>query len=356
MKDKLNQPIAVVITAGTIIKILAILLLAYFLFVVRDLVLVLLASVVIASAVEPGARYFMKYKIPRVISVMLVYLIAIAVFAGLLFIFLPPLIEDLASLPEAIPAFVSTFTDSTRFEQFPALSSAIETATQQVTSLDIVSKIGQTISGATVGLLSVASSVFGGVMSFFLIVVLSFYLAVQEDGVGNFLHLVTPKKHEAYVVDLWSRARKKIGLWMQGQLLLGVIIGVLTYLGLSVLGVENAMLLAVIAGLFELIPIFGPLLSAIPAIGFAVVGGGVTLALLTLGLYLIIQQFENQLIHPLVVKKIVGIPSIVAIIALVIGAQIAGFLGIILAVPVAAAIMELLNDVEKGKFRDKDSE
>jgi len=101
--------------------------------------------------------------------------------------------------------------------------------------------------------------------------------------------------------------------------------------------------------MFELIPIFGPILAAVPAILFSLLDGGLTLGLLTLGLYAIIQQFESQLIHPLVVKKIVGIPALLAIISLIIGAQIAGFLGLIIAVPVAAAVMEFLHDVEKKK-------
>ena len=139
---------------------------------------------------------------------------------------------------------------------------------------------------------------------------------------------------------------------MQGQLLLGVIVAVLTYLGLSILGVKNAFLLAILAGVFELIPIFGPIISAIPAIGIALIQDGFSLALLVAGLFLIIQQFENQLIHPLVVKKIVGIPALVAIIALIVGAQIAGFLGMIIAVPITAAAMEYLSDMEKAKLNE----
>lgn len=351
MKTNLDQPINITITAGAIIKTLAILLLAYFLYMIRDLLLVLLASIVIASAIEPGARWFMKYKFPRVLSVTLVYLIVIGIFIGIVYLFLPSLINDIANLTGSLPQYISSISETDKLQSFPALNNVIQEVTGQLTSVDIVSKIGQTLSGATVGFFSLASSIFGGFLSLILIIVLSFYLAVQDDGVGNFLKLVTPNNHQDYIIDLWRRARRKIGLWMQGQILLGLIIGILTYLGLSVLGVPNPLVLALIAGVFELIPIFGPLLSAIPAIAFALGSGGVTLGFLTLGLYLIIQQFENQLIHPLVVKKIVGIPSIVAIIALVIGAQIAGFLGMILAVPVAASVMELLHDVEKGRFR-----
>ena len=136
---------------------------------------------------------------------------------------------------------------------------------------------------------------------------------------------------------------------MQGQLILGVIIGVLVYLGLTILGVKYALLLAVLAALFELIPLFGPILSAIPAVLIALTSGGLTLALFVVGLYLIIQQFENHLIYPLVVTKVVGVPPLLVILALIIGAQLAGFLGVILAVPAATVVQELVKDIQKNR-------
>jgi len=167
------------------------------------------------------------------------------------------------------------------------------------------------------------------------------------------LELITPIKRRGYVVDLWQRTQVKIGLWMQGQILLIVLIGVLTYLGLTILGVPYALLLGLFAGLAELIPIFGPVIAAIPAIMLAFVNGvsfveaGLASAIAVGLFYVLIQQFENNLIYPLVVQKVVGVPPILVIIALIIGWDIAGFLGIILAVPVAAGLMELAHDVQK---------
>jgi predicted PurR-regulated permease PerM len=99
-----------------------------------------------------------------------------------------------------------------------------------------------------------------------------------------------------------------------------------------------------------LIPLFGPILAAIPAIAIALLSGGATLGVITLCIYIVIQQFESQLIQPLVVKKIVGIPVLVSIFAIIIGAKVAGFIGILISVPVAAVLMELLSDMEKAKL------
>ena len=138
---------------------------------------------------------------------------------------------------------------------------------------------------------------------------------------------------------------------MQGQLVLGVIVGVLVYLGLMILGVPYALLLAVLAGVFELIPVFGPILSAIPAIAVSVTHGGVTEGLLVLGLYVVVQQFEAHLIYPVVVKKVVGVPPLLVILSLIVGYQIAGFLGVLLSVPIAGAIQEFVSDIDRAKTR-----
>jgi predicted PurR-regulated permease PerM len=351
MKDKLNQPISIQFTAGTVVKTLVILFLAYLAYLLRDLLLMILTSVVIASAVEPATRWFMRHRIPRPVAVITLYLSILVAVAAVTTVVLPPLASDVKNVINTIPQYIQSV-DASDLEKIPGLTVVFNQLSQSVSSGDLLGQVGGYAGQATFGFFQTAGTVFGGIFSFVLIIVISFYLAVQEDGVASFLRVVTPVKHEKYIIDLWKRSQRKIGLWMQGQLLLGVIVGVLTYLGLSILGVNNALLLALLAAVFELIPIFGPILAAIPAVGVALIQDGFSLGLVTLGLYLIIQQFENHLIHPLVVKKIIGIPSLLAILALIIGAQLAGFLGMIIAVPVAAALMEFLADVEKSKVQE----
>jgi predicted PurR-regulated permease PerM len=212
-----------------------------------------------------------------------------------------------------------------------------------------VSYLNSFINSVSSGVFTSVSRIFGGVASFVMMIVLSFYLAVQEDGIGKFLKIITPSQYERYAVGLWRRSQHKIGLWMQGQLLLAIIVVVLVYLGLMLVGVPHALLLAVLAGCFEIIPLFGPILSAIPGIFVAYSTSGATVALVTAGLYLIIQQFENHLVYPLVVRKVVGVPPMVSIIALLVGGQLAGFLGVVIAVPLATVVTELFSDLEDHK-------
>jgi len=197
---------------------------------------------------------------------------------------------------------------------------------------------------------SAVANIFGGILSFILIVVFSFYFTVIRNGIDDFLSVITPHKYQKYILDLGDRSRNKIGLWMQGQLLLAVIVGVLVFLGLTILGVKHALLLAVVAAMFEIIPVFGPILAAVPAVALSFLDGGLTLGLLVIALYVIVQQFESHLIHPLVVTRVVGVPPLLVILSIIVGAQLAGFLGILLSVPIAATIQELVKDVKTGRF------
>ena len=338
------------ISARSVIMTVLILLGFAVAFVLRDLLLVVLAAVVIAAAVEPAVRWFAAYRIPRVPAVLVIYAILLALLAGIAVFLLRPLAQQTISLLNNIPQYLQSLQAWSPGESgFLGELGQVAGISEQFSLKEIIEQFRNSVSNVSGNVVSIIVTIFGGIFSFLLIMVLSFYLAVQENGVTRFLRTITPVRHEEYVLDLWSRSQEKIGLWMQGQLILVVIMGVITYLGLLLIGVEHALLLAFLAGVAELIPLFGPIIAAIPAIALAFIDGGITLALVVVAFYVILQQFENQLIYPLVVQKVVGVSPIVVILALVAGGQLAGFLGILLSVPVAAIVMEVLNDVDRSK-------
>ena len=334
------------ITTGTIVRVILLVLLVAFLYYVNDFGLSIVTAGVVASPIEPGIECFNKWPTPRVLAVIIIYILIATAFVGAFYFLVPPLLDDaisfLSSLPDKLTVIEKTSIEGFLPGTFSQFSDVIPLKT-------VFENIRSLTTNVSSGLFKATSALTGGLFSFVLIVVLSFYFAVQKTGVDDFLRVVTPIKNQAYILSLWKRSQKKIGLWMQGQLLLGLIVGVLTYLGLTILGVPYALLLALLMAFFELIPMFGPILGAIPAVIVAFSTGGVSLGLFTAGLYLIIQQFENHLIYPLVVRKIVGVPPLLVIIGLIVGAQLAGFLGLILSVPAAAAIKEYIDDVTKSK-------
>jgi predicted PurR-regulated permease PerM len=361
------------ITTATIAKAILLVVSTFALFALKDIVLVVLTAVVIASSLEPLIKWFMKRRIHRVISAIISYALVGGILVGAFYTLVPQLLQDTSEFLSGVPEYLESSSlwnplDESTTERSKEVAITVAQGiedTQEVvrspSSPDFsiqgaVQGINEAITAVSAGFVHSASSVFGGILSFFLIVALSFYLAVQEDGIEKFLRIVVPSRNENYVIGLWRRTQAKIGLWMQGQIVLALLVGILVYLGLMVLGVRNALLFAVLAGILEMVPLFGPIIAAIPAVGAAYADTGATAALIVAGLYLIIQQFENHLIYPLVVKKIVGVPPILVILSLLVGLKLAGFLGIILSVPIASMIMEFIDDMQKGRRSTKSLE
>lgn len=338
----MNESVKISISTFTVIKVILLILLVWALLYLKEIVLIVLTSVVLASAIEPAVAWFMRYRIPRVFSVLLVYVITGAVFASLFYAFAPLFLEEFSAFLTQLPGYLGSL-------DLPGTSVSSQALIEQLSVSELLRGLQASLTSTSAGLLQTASAIFGGLVGFILVIIFSFYFAVQETGVDDFLRIVTPLQYQERILNLWKRSQVKIGLWMQGQLALALIIGVLVYLGLTILGVPYALLLAIFAAVCELIPVFGPVLSAIPAAAIALSFGGATLMLLTIGLYLIIQQFENHLIYPLVVTKVVGVPPLLVILALLVGAKLAGFLGIILSVPAAAVIQELVYELEQER-------
>lgn len=345
-----DRPVSISITGGSVVTAVLILTGAWFIYDLRNLILVLVTAVVIASAIEPAVAALGRRKIPHVLAVLLLYVLLFGAFFGLFYFFIPTIFGELTNLIALLPGYLDTFNRWVEFDDYARLFGA--DAVPAISTTGLMEGLRNVLGAAGLfgNAFTAVANIFGGVLSFVLIVVFSFYFTVLRTGVDDFLYVVTPKRYQTYILDVWERSRRKIGLWMQGQLLLGVIVGVLVFLGLTILGVKHALLLAVLAGVFEIIPVFGPIFASIPAIALGFLDGGLTLGLLVVALYVIVQQFESHLIHPLVVTRVVGVPPLLVILSLIIGAQLAGFLGILLSIPVAATIQELVKDVKAGRF------
>lgn len=347
----MDKEIRVSITSGTIFTALLIVAGAYLFWILRDLALLVLTAIVIASAIEPGVIFFIRHRIPRFIAALLVYVLVFGATFAVLYLFFPPIITDATNFLSAMPRYLDTL-------NIPSSFSSLGNATHFITSQNDTQSFIQTLlslqsvfSASSGGILQLFVTFFGGISSLLLVIVLSFYFALQDTGFDDFLRLIIPSAHEEYAVDLWKRSQKKIGLWMQGQILLSVIVAILVYLGLLIIGIPYALLLSVFTAMAEIIPIFGSLMAGSLAVIVAYSNGGVALGLIVAGLYIVVNQFEANLIYPLIVKKIVGIPPLLVIVALIAGYTLAGFLGVLLSVPVAAVILEFMTDFEKRKRR-----
>jgi len=338
-----KQLINVNIITWAIVKIIIILLLLYFLFLVHEILAILFISLVLSCVIDPWVDWMQKKKISRGIGVLIIYLILFLFISLIIYLIIPPIIEQVSELINNFPRYS---------EKIISISSVLKNYSiqhgildQAKNSLDAVNSGLQTMVG---GIFSTISNIFNGFFAFFLILVLTFYIEAEENFVKKVVWLFAPKKKQAYIINVINRIQKKIGLWLRGQIILCLVIFILSYIGLSALNVKYALILALVAGATEFVPYLGPILGAIPAVFLAFTQAPL-LALFVAIFYFVIQQCENHILVPKVMEKAVGIHPVVSIIALIIGFKVAGVVGAILSIPVAVALGVLIKDILDNK-------
>ena len=330
------------ISSGTILRTTLILLLIWLLYLVRDILFLVFLSIIIVSAIDPIVDWFQKRKIPRSLTVIAVYILFISLFVFVFSLLIPPLVSEMRGLGENLPQLVEKLSGYFRIVRDFAVSYNLE----------------QNVSNFTASLSQAGSSVFsgtitfiGGIFEFVIILSIAFYLSVQEAGSKKFFASLFPKEHQEYATSLIDRVQYKMGRWLQGQLFLMFLVFALDYTGLLLIKAPYALVLALIAGLLEIVPYIGPVISAIIATLISFLHGPVT-GLLVFGLFILVQQLEGYVLTPLIMKKAVGLNPVVVILALLIGAKLGGMMGVLVAVPVATVLGDIVNDLTSEKSQD----
>ncbi|HWC57337.1 MAG TPA: AI-2E family transporter [Candidatus Paceibacterota bacterium] len=338
----------VTISTATIIKSMLLVLAAYVLFLLRNILLLVLVSIVIASFVEAGVIALKRHKVSRMMSVPIIFALTIIIIFGIFYAFVPIVVRELSDMLTLLFKYLPTNTPITQ-QSIQGATQLVNTITKHSSLVDLLTSIKNATATLSQGATSLIGSTFGGLLNFILVVVMSFYLSIQERGIDTFLRLLTPVHEEKYVLDLWSRTQRKIGLWFKGQLLLGFMVGAIAVIVLALLGVQYSFLIGVVSGVAELIP-FGIIFAAVPAILFAIIDGGVLLGIKVLIFYIVLQQIEGYVLSPLVTRHVVGIPPLVVLLAFLVGITLAGFWGALVAMPVAVFILEYMGDIEKRRL------
>ena len=334
------------ISVGTVLKIVAVIIALSLLYLTREILVILFLAVIIASAVSLLAGALERYRVPRLIGVLATYLVGVVFFGLVLYFIIPPIVDEIKHLAVVLPDYY----EIAARQIFKTTSGISPDYAKNAQS--ILLNFGEKIKEFSSGVFNIASALFGSAVSFVAIIVISFYLSIQKKGVEDFLRLIIPQDQEEYVINVWMRVEKKLGKWLQGQIIIALIMGVTVFIGLTFIGVPYALLLGVIAGVLEIVPIAGPILSALVGVSMAVLISPF-LALLTLIFYIIVQQIENHILVPILMKKATGLNPVVVIVALLAGAKLGGVLGMLISVPLATIAGELLEDFSKKKALSK---
>ena len=343
----MRSNVSISIAPSTILLVFLSIGLVFVAFELKDLLVVILFSLILSSGLSSAQHFFRRFGIHEVISTVFLYILFILLLVSIIYLFLPVLVDQFESVASRLPG---TFERASTWLNESSLGGSIVSIQSSFDFSAVITEVVSVIKNKFNNLYSGIFSIFGSILTFFLILVLTFFFSIQQSGITRFIAGISPARYERYALDLWVRFQRKMGSWLQGQLLLCTMTGVLMFLGFVLIGIPNALLLALIAGIFEFLPLFGPFFASALPVMLALSSGNYEAILFIIALTVLVQQLQSNLIYPLVVQKVVGIPAIFVFLSVIAGAILGGIMGMILAIPIAVLLQELYRDLQSGYF------
>ena len=320
------MPHKIDISYKTVIFIAVFILALWVIYLIRNLLIILFVALIFMSALNPLVNFLVKLRIPKALGIAITYIIILGIVIGLFASILPPLIEETSKLIVTLPPLLA-----------------------QVFSItDIDKSVFQSeLSNLSKNVFSITLAAFDNLLTTIFLLVITFYLLLERDNLENRIASLFLGR-EIRIRKSIVQIEEKLGAWFRGQLLLSFIVGTLAYIGLTSLNIPYALPLAVVAGVLEVVPVIGPIISAIPSIMIALTISPI-LSVGVATMYFVIQQMENHLIVPQVMRRAVGLNPLVVILAIAIGSRLLGIAGALLAVPLAVVLQIIVTEVIEGR-------
>jgi len=297
---------------------------------IRDILLALFLAYIIMAAVSPAVDFLRRKGLPKVLAVLIPYLgIIIAIFL-LIIPLIPFIVSQIESLVSGFPVYLNQAARLLGFHIKPANIEAYLTNQLNSFSRDAF---------------DFTTKVFGGFFSLITVFIISFYLLMYNDQFKRVIARLFHPKSRPYVLETIDRINLKLGSWLRGQIILSVFIGVMSWIALTILGISYSLPLALLAGLLEIVPTLGPALSAIPAVVVALTISP-TKAITVVIAYMVIQLVEGHLLVPKIMQRSVGLNPVVVILGIMIGANLMGIAGALLAIPFLSFLIVLFQSIE----------
>jgi predicted PurR-regulated permease PerM len=312
-------------------------------YVARHVLLLIYVSALFSIGFAPLVRWIETQKtlpvgtrrFPRWLAILVLYVAIIGTLVIVATMVLPPLVGQARAFWKALPTMFA------RAQDYLISKGLLQ---RQLTVSEVVAAAPDAGGDAVTTVLQAVTGIVGGVLGIFTILILTFYILVESESWFDAFVRLFPRSRRADVAAASREVTTKVSAWLTGQLVLGGVIGTTAAIGLWLLGVPYFYVLALIAAIGEMIPVIGPILSAIPAVAVAFSVSG-RLAFFVLIFFVIQQQFENHVLVPKVMERQVGVSAVVVIVALLIGGSLLGVVGALLAVPTAAILQVLLQQL-----------
>jgi predicted PurR-regulated permease PerM len=320
------------------------------LYFVRGALLIAYISGLLATGLGPLVHYIEQaappgtQRVPRVLAILVIYIFIVGVLTIVGLLVVPPLIQQAQELWRRVPELLE------RGQQFLVERGLLD----HRLTLEEAMRSAPGPGNAVGTVASAVTSAFTGLLAVITVLILTFYLLVESNDLFEAFVRLFPRQDRGRVHDAALKITTKVSAWLSGQLILGGTIGLSAAIGLYLIGVPYFYVLALLAAFGELIPVVGPILSAVPAVLVALTVSAET-ALFTLVFFLVQQQVENHLLVPKVMERQVGVSPVIVIVALLVGGSLLGILGAILAVPSAAIIQVVVGELLDERDRLQDS-
>lgn len=302
----------------------------WFLYFIRDIILQLFVALLLMTILEPLVSALTRIRIPRSLAVLITYILVIGLFGGIIALIAPTLAQQTANFVTALPTYLSNI----------GISSVI--------SQDVVSGLVSQLGGIPGEIVNFTVSIFSNVVSVLAVLVFAFYMLLSRDRLQDQLGFLFGEEKRQRIGSVIDALEKKLGKWARGQLILMFAIGLGTYIGLLIIGIPFALPLAILSGLLEIVPILGPIVSAIPAV---LIGFGISplVGLGALALAFLVHQLEGYVLVPKIMEKSVGVSPLIVLIAIAIGARLAGIMGVLISIPFVITLQVLAGEYLKEK-------
>lgn len=318
------------ISLASFVRVMVVAFALLVLWALRDIIMLIFLSIVLAAALSPWVRQLVKFRLPRLAAVVIIYCLLISIVLAFVLLLIPVVRQESASLANI-----------NLYEKLADFFTKSPGSTGSLVSKENISLLSQ---GVFAGL----KGVLGGFASTLLVLVITFYFIIDEANIKRFWTRLVPRQYRERFSRIARESVDRIGSWFRGQLLISLLIGVLSYTAYALLGVPNAPLLALIGGTASFIPVVGAVIGIIPAVALALTISQVK-AIIVLAIGIAINQFIANAIVPKVMSKAVGLNPVVIIIIMLVGAQLAGGVGLLLAVPIGAIVDIIIREYRSDK-------
>lgn len=333
------------ISWSSIIKISVAALALYVIYLIKDLLIWFIFGLIISVLFEPAIDYLNRKGIPRLAAVIVIYLGILSVLGISIYLTLPLLISEIQSFSKIFSHYFELLS--------PPLT---KLGLEAFENLETFFKaINDTLGNAASSIFSGVFAIFGGIFSTIFIISLSVFLSLERNVVEKTLKIIFPESQEDYVMELWNRCRKKVTGWFGIRILAAIFVGLISYAVFLLFNVKYSFSLALMAGVFEIIPILGPAFTAVVAF-LLVALESLPKAFFVLIFLILVQEIEGHILTPILSKKFIGVSPALILMALAIGGKLWGILGAILAIPLLGILFEFLKGflAQRKKIKTSD--